>query len=96
LKDLKESYPVDLADYPINNGIQDEPALACWVPFMVRKRKAIIQKIKSKYWQKTHKYGIEIPRTMEDAKRIDDAAKDGLNLWQKAIKEEMTNNCVAF
>ena len=51
LKDLKESYPaVQLADYAIVNGLQEEPAFAWWVPFVIRKRKAIISKIKSKYW----------------------------------------------
>ena len=53
LKDLKDSYPVQLADYAVNNKIQDEPAFAWWVPFVLKKRIAIISKIKTKYWQKT-------------------------------------------
>lgn len=31
-KDLKESYPVELALYATNRGIQDEPAFAWLVP----------------------------------------------------------------
>ena len=37
LKDLKESYPVQLAEYAVQNGIQDEPAFAWWVPYVERK-----------------------------------------------------------
>lgn len=35
LKDLKESYPVQLADYAVHNRIADEPAFAWWVPFVL-------------------------------------------------------------
>jgi len=66
------------------------------VPFTLKKRKATIQKIRSKYWARTHKHGIEVPRTLADEKRLDEAAGDGQNLWQKAVIEEMTNNRVAF
>ena len=31
LKDLKDSYPVQLAEYAIASGISDEPAFAWWV-----------------------------------------------------------------
>ena len=94
LKDLKESYPVELADYAVANGLVDEPAFAWWVPFTLRKRKAIIQKVKTKYWDRTHKYGLQVPKTIEEAKRIDEKA--GNDLWQTAIREEMTNYRVAF
>ena len=33
LKDLKESNPLEIAEYTVTNGIQNEPALAWWVPF---------------------------------------------------------------
>ena len=94
LKNIKESYPVQLAEYAVSNNLDKEPAFAWWVPFTLRKRKAIIEKIKSKYWQKTHKYGIRIPKNVKEAKEIDD--KNGNRHWQDAIKLEMTNNRVAF
>ena len=94
MKDLKDSYPVQLADYALANGLQEQPAFAWWVPFVTRKRRAIIQKVKSKYWQKTHKYGIRVPRTMKEAIRIDE--ENGDTLWQDAVTEEMTNNRIAF
>jgi PAS domain-containing protein len=94
LKDLKDSYPVPLADYAVANDIQDEPALAWWVPYTLKKRIAIISKVKSKYWQRTHKYGIRVPKTTKEAIQID--LENNNTLWQDAIALEMKNNRVAF
>jgi hypothetical protein len=59
LKDLKDSYPVQLAGYSIAAGIQDEPAFKWWVPYVCKKKEQrIIAKVKSKYWEKTPKFGI--------------------------------------
>ena len=96
LKDLKDSYPVDLANCAIRNNTHDEPAFAWWVPHVQRKRKAIIQKVKSKYWSRTHKHGIKVPQTMDDAIQLDNETPGGENLWQNAIKEEMKNNRISF
>jgi hypothetical protein len=46
LKDLKESYPVKLADYAFAQGIQGEPVFAWWAPYVHKKRKSIIAKLK--------------------------------------------------
>ena len=53
----------------------------------MRKRKRIIEKLKTSYWKKTHKYGIEVPKDWADATRIDELNKD--KLWQTAIHDEM-------
>ena len=45
----------------------------------LKKRTAIIQKVKSKYWQRTHKYGIKVPKTMAEAKIIDSENKNTTN-----------------
>ena len=58
LKDLKESHPVQVAEYAINNKIANQPAFAWWVPHTIKKRDSIISKVKSRYWKRTHKYGI--------------------------------------
>jgi hypothetical protein len=76
LKDLKDTYPVELANYAIANRIQDEPAFAWWVPYVTKKRTAIISKLRSKYWQRTHKYGIRVPRAIKEAKDIDQVNGD--------------------
>ena len=31
----------------------------------------MISKVKSKYWRSTHKFGIEIPKSLAEAYRID-------------------------
>lgn len=48
LKDLKDSYPVELAIYAKEHRIENEPAFAWWVSYVLRKQKRILQKVKSK------------------------------------------------
>ena len=60
----------------------------------MKKKKRIVSKVKSKYWTRTHKYGIRVPRTVEEAIRID--KENGNNLWWDAICTEMKNIRVAF
>jgi hypothetical protein len=67
IKALKHSYPVELASYATDRKIDDEPAFAWWVPFVLRKQKRILQKVMSKYWARTHKHGIRIPKTIREA-----------------------------
>ena len=61
MKDLKDSYPVQLADFAVANTIDDELAFAWWVPYVQQKRESIIKKVKSKYWQRMHKYCVRVP-----------------------------------
>ena len=49
MKDMKNSYPVQLAEYAVNHKIDTQPAFAWWVPHILKKRKQIIFKVKSKY-----------------------------------------------
>ena len=65
IKDIKDSYPVPLADYAIPNILQDEPVFAWWVPYTLKKRIAIIRNTKSQYWKKIHKYGIQVPNNVK-------------------------------
>lgn len=95
LKDLKEVYPVQTADYAVVNQLDDQPAFAWWVPQVLKKRNLIIAKVKStKYWQRTHKYGIEVPKSVQHALALDRA--NGNTLWWDAICEEMANVRIAF
>ncbi|KAI2513146.1 Reverse transcriptase (RNA-dependent DNA polymerase) [Fragilaria crotonensis] len=64
--------------------IEDEPpAFAWWVHDVIKKRDRIIAKVKSKHWQQTHKYGIRIPKTVQEALAID--KENGNMLWWDAI-----------
>ena len=94
LKDLKDSYSIELAEYTMANNLHHEPTFGWWVPYTLKKRKAILQKVKPKYWEKTHKYGIRIPKNVKEAQEIDAESKN--TLWQDAISLEMKNNRIAF
>ena len=94
LKDMKESYPIQVAEYAIASCISMEPAFAWWVPHVLKERNRIISKVKSKYWLRTHKFGIRIAKTVEEACRLD--RENGDNLLWEAICKEMKNVRPAF
>ena len=94
LKDLKESNPVDVAEFAVARGIDDEPAFKWWVPYTLRKRDTIISAVKARLKVSTHKYGVEVPTSIEHGKRLD--KENGNTLWADALTKEMTNVSVAF
>ena len=91
---MKESYPVEIAQYSYQHKISDEPAFAWWVPHVINKRERIIARVKSKYWMKTHKFGIRVPKIVEEAKHLDQ--ENGDPSWWDAICQEMKNVRIAF
>jgi len=94
LKDLRVSNPVEIAEYAKANGIDKDPAYNWWVPKVLKKRDMIIKKVKSRYWKRTHKYGVELPHSVKEALAVD--RKTGTTFWQDAIKKEMANVGMAF
>jgi len=94
LSDLKESYPVQVAEYAKAAGIQGEPAFAWWCEHVLKKRDRIISKVTKRYDRVTHKFGIELPSSARHAYEIDQ--RNGNTLWRDAIDKEMTNVKVAF
>ena len=94
LKDLKESHPVELAEYAKVRGIAQEPAFHWWVPYTMRKRDIILSAVKSRLRKTTQKYGIGIPTSIDHAERID--TKNGNHFWRDAIELEIQNNGIAF
>ena len=94
LKDLKESHPVELAEYAKARGIADEPAFIWWVPYTLRKRDIILSAVNKRIRKTTHKYGIELPTSASHGHKID--AKNGNTFWRDSIDLEMRNNGVAF
>ena len=91
---MKDSFPVQLAEYSVRARISQEPAFAWWVSFVLKKPNRIIAKVKSKYWVRTHKFGIRVPNSVAEAKRLDEATGD--TLWWDAICKEMKNVRIAF
>jgi len=94
LKILKHSNPLEVAEYAMSRNRSTQPAFAWWVPRTLRRRDMIIAGINSRVRRITHKYGIEVPRTIEEALRIDRA--NGEKHWQKAIDKEIKNLKVAY
>jgi Reverse transcriptase (RNA-dependent DNA polymerase) len=94
LKIVKESNPVELAEYAIANKIDKEPAFHWWLPHTLRKRNRIIKKIKAKYWRVTHKFGIRLPKSVDEALRID--VENGNTLWRDAIEKEMAKAKISY
>ena len=93
LKDLNDYYPVYLADYVVINKIQDDPAFACWILYVIVKRKIIIAKLRSKYWEKTHKYGTRISKSMKEGKEIDE--ENSTTIWMDMIRLQIKNGFIA-
>ena len=93
LADLKESNPVEVAEYATTHSIDVEPAFAWWVPYTLRRRNIIVA-VNARYHMQTHKFGIEVPKTFEDCLRID--RENGNTHWQDAICKEMAQVQVAF
>ena len=94
LKDVKDSYPVQLAEFAVQNKLEDEPVFAWWIGYTLKKKARIIAKVKSKYWQRTHKYGVQMPKTVRQAIELDN--KNGNTLWWDALMKEMRNVRPAF
>jgi hypothetical protein len=98
LSDLKASAaasnPMEVAEYAVANHLVAEPAFKWWVPHVIKRRNQIVSKVKSRYWKTTHKFGIRLPRTMEETLEIDRTTNT--DLWHKAINKEMTKVKVAW
>jgi hypothetical protein len=94
MRDVKDSYPVQLLEYAKQHKLTDKPAFAWWIRHVKRQQQRNVSALKSKYWTRTHKFGIEIPKSVEEAIAID--KKNGNTLWQDAIEKEMTNIYPAF
>ena len=90
LKDITDSYPVQLAEYAVENRVSEEPAFAWWVKVVLRKRDCIISKTQM-HWLKTHKYGIRVPNTVKENILTDKENGDTL-WWDAIIKERCSRN----
>ena len=91
---MKKSNPVDVAEYTESAGIAHEPAFAWWVPFTLHKRDHIISAVNARVKRVSHKYGIEIPRSIIHAYEIH--ARNGDTLWRDALDTKPSNLKVAF
>jgi hypothetical protein len=71
LKILKESNPVQVAEYVSARNLSEEPTFAWWVPYVLRKRDVIVSAVILRVWKTSSKYGIELPTSVRNAIKID-------------------------
>jgi hypothetical protein len=67
LANLKSLHPIQTAEYSIQKNIDSEPAFRWWVPHILNERKRVISMVKTRYLKRNQKFGIEIPRNVEEA-----------------------------
>jgi hypothetical protein len=94
LANLKSSHPIQTAEYAVQRKIDSEPAFRWWVPHVLNERKKVISAVNTRYLKRNQKFGIDIPRTVEEALRID--KETNTTYWADAIEKEMRNNRVAY
>ena len=58
LKEMKASYPIEVAEFAIARGIEKMPAFAWWVKYTLRKRDTIIASVRSRIAKTTHKLSL--------------------------------------
>ena len=87
LKVLKESNPVEVAEFAVARGIDKEPAFDWWVPYTLRRRDKIISAVSAGVRQVSHKYGVKIPRSVAEALKLD--KENGNTFWRNALEKEM-------
>ena len=94
LKLLKESNPVEVAEFFTTQNIVDEPAFAWWVKFFLTKCDRIISAVNSRVQKATHKFGIKITTSVADCARL--GKENGNTMWMDSLTKEMTAVGIEF
>ena len=63
--------------------VDREPAFSWWVLYTLRQRDCIIYGVNSHVKRFTHKYGFELPRTVQEAYALDE--NNGNTFWRDAL-----------
>ena len=94
LRIVKDSNPIEMAEYAVSRGINVEPAFAWWANYTLKKRDRIIKQVTHRSIRKAMKYGVKIPATVEEAEKFD--RENGNSIWSASISKELKNVIVAF
>ena len=81
------SNPLENAEFAVTYQLQDKPAFAWWVSEILKIKNCIINKIKSRYWKQEYKFGILLPKNVEDVVRIDTLNDN--HFLRNAIEKEL-------
>ncbi len=87
MHDIKESNPVQMAEYAVANKLVEEPAFKWRVPYTLIKRDRIIKAVGKRFHRKVEKFGVRVPRNIEEAMKLD--RDTGTSFWAKAIQKEV-------
>ena len=91
---MKESYPVEVAQCTAAMGMSHEPSFSWWTTLVLKKRKRIIAAVNKRYHKMTQKFGVKVPKSVDEALTFD--KENGNDLWWKAIQKKMSAVKVAF
>jgi len=94
LKTLKETNPVQVAEYAKANKIDAEPAFDWWVPVVLRRKTRIIAGAVSRHQRAGYKFGIRLPTSVADARKLD--LENGNTYWIDALRKELNAVMIAF
>jgi hypothetical protein len=83
-----------VAEYAATKNLHDEPPFAWWVPHVLKKWNIIIAAVIKRYNKRTHKFGIQVPKTWGEDVKLDE--ENDNTLWQDAIRKEMNNVRIEF
>ena len=93
---LKESNPMQTAVFVIAQVINNMHVFHWLVKHVLKKNRIIasIKKQQTIYLKKSHKFGIELPKAVEQVYALD--AKNSNTLWADALSKELENDRVTF
>ena len=94
LVSLKESPPVEIAEYAVSRKLHDGPDFAWWVPNTINKHTCIIAAVNAWYHKQMHKFDVRISKIVDDVYWLE--KDNGNNYWAGAIQKEIKNARVAF
>jgi hypothetical protein len=94
LADLKESNPVRVSEYSATKNVHDEPAFVLWAPYILNNRNRIIDAATKRYHKSSHKFGIQVPNSWDEALKLD--KENNNTMWKDAISKEMKNVRIVF
>ena len=91
---MNNSHPFETAEFACASGIDDKVAFRYWVPYTLSNRYNIVASIKTRFRKVTHKFGINIPTSIEHALGIDRINQN--TFWRDALELEMMNMVIVF
>ncbi len=94
MNEIKNSFPLHLAEYAVKHSIQDEPDFKWWIKEALHRKKYMIKAAQTRYAHHTHKFGIRLPNSVDKALAID--RETNTTYWFDAIQKEMKNVKVAL